>query len=101
MPRWRVEMFCKRLYSDALALGCLRGGLVAVISGQQVRAARALLNWTARELARSANVRVFTVDQIERATGPMRYPGLAAVEAALKAEGIVFFNGVVQVGVAR
>ena len=65
-----------------------------MISGQQVRDARTLLGWTARELARRANVRVFTVAHIEQITGPIRYPGATAVVAALKAAGVVFLDGV-------
>jgi hypothetical protein len=38
-----------------------------------------------------ANVGVFTVNQIELVGGPSRYPGLATIEATLKAKGIVFF----------
>jgi hypothetical protein len=37
-----------------------------------------------------ANVGVFTVNQIELIEGPSRYPGLATIEATLKAKGIVF-----------
>jgi hypothetical protein len=40
-----------------------------------------------------ANVCVFTVNQIERIEGPGRYPGLATIEATLKAKGIVFVYG--------
>lgn len=65
-----------------------------MISGQQVRNARALLGWTARELARRANVRVFTIAQIEQVAGPTRYPGWTAVRAALNAAGVVFLDGV-------
>jgi transcriptional regulator with XRE-family HTH domain len=63
------------------------------VSGAQVRDGRALLGWTPRDLARMANVGVFTVNQIELIEGPSRYPGLATIEATLKAKGIVFFYG--------
>ena len=63
------------------------------VSGAQVRDGRALLGWTPRDLARMANVGVFTVNQIELVEGPSRYPGLATIEATLKAKGIVFFYG--------
>jgi hypothetical protein len=70
-----------------------------VISGRQVRDARNLLSWTARELARTANIRVFTIAQIEQATGLITYPGITAVEAVLKAQGINFFDGVVRLAI--
>jgi transcriptional regulator with XRE-family HTH domain len=41
-----------------------------MISGAQVRAARALLGWTAKELARKANVGISTVQRIENSAGP-------------------------------
>ena len=52
-----------------------------------------MLGWTPRDLARMANVGVFTVNQIELIEGPSRYPGLATIEATLKAKGIVFLYG--------
>ena len=60
-----------------------------MISGAQVRKGRILLGWTPRDLARRAHVGVFTVNQIELIAGPSRHPGLATIEAALKAEGVV------------
>jgi hypothetical protein len=64
-----------------------------MISGAQVRKGRILLGWTPRDLARTAHVGVFTVNQIELIAGPSRHPGLATIEATLKAEGVVFLNG--------
>ena len=63
-----------------------------MISGAQVREARILLGWTPRDLARKAKVGVFTVNQIELIAGPSTHPGLATIEATLKAEGVVFLN---------
>ena len=34
----------------------------------------------------------FTVNQIELIAGPSTHPGLATIEATLKAEGVVFLN---------
>jgi hypothetical protein len=34
----------------------------------------------------------FTVNQIELISGPSTHPGLATIEATLKAEGVVFLN---------
>lgn len=63
-----------------------------MISGAQVRKGRILLGWTPRDLARRAHVGVFTVNQIELIAGPSTHPGLATIEATLKAGGIVFLN---------
>ena len=66
-----------------------------MISGAQVRAARALLRWTARDFARRAVVSVSTVNLIEGADGlPSTTRGqLEAVQATLEAEGIEFLGG--------
>jgi hypothetical protein len=63
-----------------------------MVSGAQVRKGRTLLGWTPRDLARWAKVSVFTVNQIELISGPSTHPGLATIEATLKAEGVVFLN---------
>lgn len=62
------------------------------ISGAQVRAARAFLGWTARALAKKADVPEFTLEWIE---GHGQISGkdlkaLAAVQAQLEAAGIEF-----------
>jgi transcriptional regulator with XRE-family HTH domain len=49
-----------------------------MISGAQIRAARALLGWTAKDLAQKAKVGVSTVQRIQ---------------SALEAAGIEFTNG--------
>jgi transcriptional regulator with XRE-family HTH domain len=66
-----------------------------MISGAQVRAARALLGWTAKELARKANVGISTVQRIENAAGPpnVQVANLASIQSALEAAGIEFTNG--------
>jgi transcriptional regulator with XRE-family HTH domain len=66
-----------------------------MISGAQVRAARALLGWTARDLAKRAVVSISAVNLIEGADGlpsPSRAQ-LDAVQTALKAAGIEFLYG--------
>ena len=65
-----------------------------LISGAQVRAARALLGWTARDLAHQAVVSVSTVNLIEGATGlpSTTRDQIDAVQAALEAAGIEFLN---------
>jgi transcriptional regulator with XRE-family HTH domain len=66
-----------------------------MITGAQVRAARALLGWTAKELARKANIGISTVQRIENAAGPpnVQVANLASIQATLEAAGIEFTNG--------
>jgi transcriptional regulator with XRE-family HTH domain len=66
-----------------------------MISGAQVRGARALLGWTAKELARKANVGISTVQRIENAAGPpnVQVSNLASIQSTLEAAGIEFING--------
>ena len=61
-----------------------------MISGAQVRAARALLGWTAKELARKANVGISTVQRIENSAGPpnVQVANLASIQSTLEAAGI-------------
>jgi transcriptional regulator with XRE-family HTH domain len=64
-----------------------------MVSGAQIRAARALLGWTARDLARQAVVSISTVNLIEGAHGLPSREQVAAVQAALQAQGIEFVDG--------
>ena len=66
-----------------------------MISGAQIRAARALLGWTAKDLAQKAKVGVSTIQRIENAEGTpnVHAPNLAAIQSALEAAGIEFTNG--------
>lgn len=66
-----------------------------MVSGAQIRAARALLGWSVRDLARRAVVSIATVNLIEDATGlPSTTRGqLDAIQSTLEAEGIEFLNG--------
>lgn len=64
------------------------------ISGAQVRAARAFIGWTARALAKKAEVPEFTLEWIEghgRITGK-DLKALAAIRDQLEAAGIAFTN---------
>jgi DNA-binding XRE family transcriptional regulator len=66
----------------------------AVISGAQVRAARALLRWTSRELAKKASLSIFTVEAIENNDDDISHPDAPAVQIALEAGGVEFINSV-------
>jgi len=62
-----------------------------MISGAQVRTARALLGWTRHELARRAVLCDATLYALENTRGtPANVDALAAVQATLEAAGIEF-----------
>ena len=70
-----------------------------MITGLQIRAARASLVWDRRDLSRKAVVPLGTIEQIEtgsKISGSTMTSALSAVRAALEAEGIEFTddNGV-------
>ena len=61
----------------------------------QVRAARALLGWTAKDLAQKANVGISTVQRVENAEGTpnVHASNLASIQSTLESAGIEFTNG--------
>ena len=64
-----------------------------MITGLQIRAARGFLAWDRRDLAKKAVVTIYTVERIEmyaETSGTAMAKGLAAIKAALEAEGIEF-----------
>ena len=67
----------------------------------QLRAARALLGWTAQKLAERANVHLSTVQRMEQCHGPVRgnVASLDAVLEALRGEGIELFSETGRIGV--
>jgi transcriptional regulator with XRE-family HTH domain len=58
------------------------------IAGAQIRAARALLGWSTRDLAKRASLTVPVIVQIDSEG----VPGLAAIQRALEAAGVVVFT---------
>jgi transcriptional regulator with XRE-family HTH domain len=62
------------------------------ITGAQIRAARALLRWSAYDLAAKSNLGVATIRRAEATDGPLQTTAanLAAVRRALRAEGVDF-----------
>ena len=68
------------------------------ISSAQLRAARALLRWTALDLAKTSKVGVATIRRVETIEGeiPVTAANEAALRAALESAGVEFFdeNGV-------
>ena len=66
--------------------------MAAVLTCEQLRAARAILRWRAADLAEKAGVNLSTVQRAEKADGPMpMMPANArAVRQALEAAGVRF-----------
>ncbi len=66
-----------------------------MLTSDQIRSARAMLRWSAQELATKAGVGVSTVQRMENAVGVPSASGknLDAVQRALEAGGVTFTNG--------
>ena len=64
------------------------------ISSAQLRAARALLRWSAQELANASKVGVATIRRVEVIEGeiPVASANEAALRKALEAAGVVFID---------
>jgi transcriptional regulator with XRE-family HTH domain len=68
----------------------------SVITGRQIRAARALLGWSPMDLAARAKLSYATIQRAEAAEGNVpntKGGNLHAIEQALRAAGIVFLDG--------
>ncbi len=65
------------------------------ITGGQIRAARALLRWTAEDLAKRSKLGVATIRRAEVVDGPVKMTivNAEAVARALEAAGIELTNG--------
>lgn len=68
---------------------------VAKLSIRHVKAARALLGWSQRDLARESGVSVPTIMRLESQDGDLggRQSTVAAIRAALESAGVEFTNG--------
>lgn len=74
------------------------GGIIegrAVLTGSQMRAARALLGWSANDLAERCGVSYNTIQRAERVDDMpnMQSRNLAAIKSALEAGGVEFIDG--------
>lgn len=65
-----------------------------MIIGPQIRAARALLNWTAADLTQASGVSGSAILHAEQASGvpDMRAPNLFKLQRALETAGVVFID---------
>jgi transcriptional regulator with XRE-family HTH domain len=64
-------------------------------TAEQIRAARALLRWSAVQLARRAGLAASTVARCEAGSGlpPVGVPTLQKIQRALEAGGVEFISG--------
>ena len=79
---------CQHLKSNYIHLRCD----LAVITGEQLRGARAMLRWEQRRLAEASGVTLETVKRLEAIVGPVS-AGAATVDklrSALEAAGVEF-----------
>jgi len=65
------------------------------VSIRQVKAARALLGWAQKDLARASGVSVPTIKRLESSQGDLggRQTTVDAIRAALESGGVEFTNG--------
>jgi transcriptional regulator with XRE-family HTH domain len=69
--------------------------LAAVLTGSQMRAARALLKWSAHELANRTGISYAAIQRAEAVDHMpnMQTKNLAAIKAALESGGVQFLDG--------
>ena len=63
-----------------------------MMTPEQCRAARGLLDWTQADLAREAAVGIVTIRQLEAGVGSPRRATLQVVRQALEAAGVQFID---------
>jgi transcriptional regulator with XRE-family HTH domain len=65
-----------------------------IMTGRQLRAARALLNWTGEQLAATAGISLMTIRRAEAAEGPLRLmpANVQALRAAFEGAGVTFVH---------
>lgn len=69
--------------------------LAPVLTGSQIRAARALLKWSAHQLADHSGVSYAAIQRAEQADGMpnMQTKNLASIKGALEKGGCTFLDG--------
>ena len=63
-----------------------------MISGKQIRAARALVGWKQRELAAAAGVSAISIKNAEREVVDSRGSTLNAIQQAFEKAGVIFLE---------
>ncbi|MFL5265492.1 MAG: multiprotein-bridging factor 1 family protein [Stellaceae bacterium] len=65
---------------------------LAMISGRQIRAARALVGWKQRELAAAAGISEISIKNAERGVVDSRGSTLNAIQQAFDRAGVIFLD---------
>lgn len=65
------------------------------MNGEQIRAARALVGWSAADLAAKSGVSYPTIQRLDATRGPVsgRHETVEALRKALEAQGVQFLEG--------
>lgn len=65
------------------------------MNGEQIRAARALVGWSAADLAERSGVSYPTIQRLDATRGPVsgRYETVEAIRKALEGQGVQFLEG--------
>ena len=79
--------------SPTLAIYYGMGYIPGMVTGSQIRMARAALRWSAKDLAERAGVSWETIQRMEtRGTEPSRSGNVESVRAALESAGVQFID---------
>lgn len=84
----------KTMTHSALAIQSGIKHFPGMLTGEQIRAARAMLKWSARELAERSGVSWDTVQRMDSAEGPVpgRHVNVDRVMKTLEAAGAIFLE---------
>lgn len=85
----------QQVRENTLARPILPVEIAAVLTGSQIRAARALLKWSGQDLAERCGVSYPAIQRAERVDDMpnMQTKNLLAIKAALEAGGCQFLDG--------
>lgn len=90
-----MELMGNSKVTKNLALASRTVELAPMLTGGQIRAARALLRWSGQTLADKSGVSYPAIQRAEAVDGlpNMQVRNLAAIKDTLEAAGVEFFNG--------
>lgn len=91
---WYAMKLGKTMRQNALEKIPNPVNVAPMLTGSQIRAARALLRWSGKDLAERSGVSYPALQRAEAADGlpNMQTRNLAAIKAALEAGGVVFLD---------
>ena len=73
--------------------------MIFMITPKQIKAARSLLGWTQKDLAKASYLSQVGINRLERLISDPRSSTLLKIQTAFEQEGIVFINDEVFEGV--